>query len=408
MSMPWYGELPERWKAIRIKNLFALIDERNFKPLSDVQLLSLYTAFGVKPNKEIEKTTGNRAVTADNYKIVHVDDIIVNIILCWQGAIGVSKYDGVTSPAYDVYRAKSEAVNVDYFNYLYRLPLFSGECYKAGRGIMAMRWRTYSDHFTAITVPMPPRNEQDQIVRYLNWKVSRINKLINAKRRQIELLQEQKHITIKNTVRYTDGCKKCKLKNLAFFKSGTNLTALQIEPVGDYPVYGGNGIRGYYPEFSHFGEYLLIGRQGALCGNVHYINEHFWATEHAITVKPNDIIHIKWLYYLLIDMNLNQYSIAAAQPGLSVEYIVNLSTYFPTLEKQKTIAIYLDEQCGRIDKIVRKLNNEIALFTEYRTRLISDVVTGKLDVRGVVVPEYEAEDESIVNNDDMDEYNDDI
>jgi len=94
--------------------------------------------------------------------------------------------------------------------------------------------------------------------------------------------------------------------------------------------------------------------------------------------------------------------------SLGQTLLKNLPVLLPDLETQQTIATHLDKQCGCIDKIVRKLNDEIALFIEYRTRLISDVVTGKLDVRGVVVPEYEAEDESIVNNDDMDEYNDDI
>jgi type I restriction enzyme S subunit len=119
--MSWFGTLPGRWTTRRIKNLFTLRDERNFEPLSDVCLLSLYTAIGVKPHDEIERVAGNVAVTADNYKKVYKDDIVVNIILCWQGAIGLSKWDGVTSPAYDVYRAKSDAVNVDYFNYLSRL-----------------------------------------------------------------------------------------------------------------------------------------------------------------------------------------------------------------------------------------------------------------------------------------------
>jgi type I restriction enzyme S subunit len=67
MSMPWYGEMPEQWEAHRIKNLFALRDERNFKPLSEVRLISLYTAIGVKPHDEIERIAGNVAVTADNY-----------------------------------------------------------------------------------------------------------------------------------------------------------------------------------------------------------------------------------------------------------------------------------------------------------------------------------------------------
>jgi type I restriction enzyme S subunit len=101
-------------------------------------------------------------------------------------------------------------------------------------------------------------------------------------------------------------------------------------------------LRGYYPEYSHSGEYLLVGRQGALCGNVHYVNEKFWATEHAVTVKPREGINAKWLFYFLKEMNLNQYSMAAAQPGLSVEYIINLPAYYPPLTDQLAVAYNLD------------------------------------------------------------------
>jgi type I restriction enzyme S subunit len=328
-------------------------------------------------------------------KICQPDDIVVNTMWAWMAALGVSAYDGIVSPSYGVYRPLKNVYNPKYLNLLLRTEKYRTEYIRRSTGIHSSRLRLYPDQFLDIYFILPPRDEQDQIVRYLDWKVSQINKLVNAKRRQVGLLQEQKYITIKTAVRYADGCKKCKLKNLAFFKSGTNLTALQIKPVGDYPVYGGNGLRGYYSEFSHSGKYLLVGRQGALCGNVHYVNENFWATEHAVTVKPNSVAHIKWLYYLLIDMNLNQYSMAAAQPGLSVEYVVNLPAHFPTFEEQKAIAAYLDKQCECIDKLISKLNDEIALFAEYRTRLISDVVTGKLDVRSVTVPEYEIVEEAL-------------
>jgi type I restriction enzyme S subunit len=174
---------------------------------------------------------GNVAVTADNYKKVYKNDIVVNIILCWQGAIGLSKHDGVTSPAYDVYKAKSNDVNVGYFNYLFRTPLFSGECYKAGRGIMVMRWRTYSDQFTAISAPLPPRDEQDQIVRYLDWKVSQINKLINAKRRQIALLGEKRRKAIDEAIGNAIG-NKYRYRHLFSLCKGLGITKADLRDNG--------------------------------------------------------------------------------------------------------------------------------------------------------------------------------
>lgn len=95
--------IPEQWKTKKIRYLFQLRDERNYRPLEEVNLISLYTDLGVVQHSDLETTTGNKAYTADGYKKVYKDDIVVNIILCWMGAIGISDYEGVTSPAYDVY-----------------------------------------------------------------------------------------------------------------------------------------------------------------------------------------------------------------------------------------------------------------------------------------------------------------
>ena len=95
--------VPVNWDVYRVKNLFKLREEKNYAPLSEINLISVYTALGVIQHDEIENTTGNKAVNADGYKIVYPNDIVVNIILCWMGAIGYSQFQGVTSPAYDVY-----------------------------------------------------------------------------------------------------------------------------------------------------------------------------------------------------------------------------------------------------------------------------------------------------------------
>lgn len=100
----WIGEIPAHWGVTRIKNMFELWNERNDEAdLTKVNLISLYTDLGVVQHSDLTATTGNRAVTAEGYKIVRKHDIVVNIILCWMGAVGMSQYDGVTSPAYDIY-----------------------------------------------------------------------------------------------------------------------------------------------------------------------------------------------------------------------------------------------------------------------------------------------------------------
>ena len=190
-GVEWIGEIPNHWSITRIKNLFELRNERNFKPLEEVNLISLYTEQGVIQHSDITETAGNKAVNADGYKLVYEDDIVVNIILCWMGAVGRSAYNGVTSPAYDVYKPLKDTYS-RYFHYLFRTLRFNGECYRYGRGIMMMRWRTYSSEFRAINVPFPTIEEQKEIVAYLDEQCAKIDKLIEIKRSKIAKLNEYK------------------------------------------------------------------------------------------------------------------------------------------------------------------------------------------------------------------------
>lgn len=190
-GIEWVGEIPNHWNTRRIKTLFSLRDERNSLPLSEVNLISLYTDKGVVQHADLEKTTGNKASTADGYKKVYENDIIVNIILCWMGAIGRSAYEGVTSPAYDIYVPSSE-VECRFYHYYFRTVGFNGDCYKRGKGIMAMRWRTYSDQFRDIPVVLPPLEEQQTIVRYLDEICSQMDILIAKKESVVSELEGYK------------------------------------------------------------------------------------------------------------------------------------------------------------------------------------------------------------------------
>ncbi len=191
-------QIPVHWGISQNRYLFSLRDEKNYKPLEEVRLLSLYTDLGVFPHGEQEER-GNKAVKAEGYKVVYENDIVVNIILAWMGAIGRSAYDGVTSPAYDIYKP-NENVCSRYYHYLYRTKPFSAECYKYGRGIMAMRWRTYSSEFKSIKVPVPPYIEQCQIADYLDSKCEMLDKTIADRNKAIDILQEYKKSLIYEVV----------------------------------------------------------------------------------------------------------------------------------------------------------------------------------------------------------------
>ena len=172
-----------------------------------------------------------------------------------------------------------------------------------------------------------------------------------------------------------------KLKHIVEMKSGNFISAEMIEDEGLYPVYGGNGIRGYHSEYTHEGFFPLIGRQGALCGNINYANGKFWPTEHAVVVSPKKQVDIYWIGELLRMMNLNQYSQASAQPGLSVEKIINLIVPFPTFEEQNAIAEKLKTLNQKFESADYELRESISKFKEYRQSIISEAVTGKIDVR---------------------------
>jgi type I restriction enzyme S subunit len=134
-------------------------------------------------------------------------------------------------------------------------------------------------------------------------------------------------------------------------KSGEAIQPENILESGKYPVYGGNGLRGYTSEYTHDGIFPLVGRQGALCGNVNYGDGKFWASEHAIVVSPARAVNPRWLGEALRAMNLNQYSVSAAQPGLAVEAIEELEIPVPAPEEQVKIARFLNLEGARIDAL---------------------------------------------------------
>jgi len=171
------------------------------------------------------------------------------------------------------------------------------------------------------------------------------------------------------------------LKRICEMKSGNNLTSLDILDKGEFPVYGANGFRGYYNQYNKEGKYILIGRQGALAGNVHLVDGKFWATDHAVVTNiTSDKVFVDYISLALISMNLNQYAFdTAAQPGLAVSKIISFSTPLPPLSEQHSIVSYLDDKCGKIDKMLEGKQKQIELLAEMKQRIIADAVTRGLN-----------------------------
>jgi type I restriction enzyme S subunit len=158
------------------------------------------------------------------------------------------------------------------------------------------------------------------------------------------------------------------------FKSGIGITAKDIYPIGKYPVFGGNGLRGYTDTFTHDGFYVLIGRQGALCGNITRSYGKAYITEHAIAVDGNDATDNEWLAQILDLLNLNRLSESSAQPGLSVNKIVKLKLNVPILSEQKKIASFL----AAVDKKVQQLKRKKELLEQYKKGVMQQLFSQQL------------------------------
>ena len=323
-------------------------------------------------------------------------------MLAWNGSLGVSPFRGIASPAYCVYQFCGH-VQPWFFHYLLRSKLFKAYIKTESTGVVYSRLRLYTDDLFRLRAVVPPLSEQSAIIRFLDHVDELIRRYVNVKERLVGLLEEEKRTVMHRVV--TRGLDPYaplnssgvqghgeipahwevrRLKTLCSMQSGVGITAASIESEGKFPVYGGNVLRGFASSYTHEGDFALIGRQGALCGNIHVARGRFWASEHAVVATLHPGYLLEWFGAILDAMNLNQYSIAAAQPGLAGERLLNLWLPVPPAREQRVIATYIRKQTADIATAINRARRQIELLQEYRTRLISDLVTGKLDVRDAV------------------------
>lgn len=231
-------------------------------------------------------------------------------------------------------------------------------------------------------IPIPSLAEQERIVEILDREFERIDALKANAEKSLQHAKELFQSALKQELQPKEGWITMKLGAFAHMKAGDFIKASDIKDEyfeGAYPCYGGNGLRGYVKEPNRNGEYCLIGRQGALCGNIHIANGVFRATEHAVVVSPYQKMPIKLIYYLLVSLNLNQYSTGAAQPGLSVKNIAdNVSISVPPKDIWNSIALRLEvieSNCKALEENYRKT---IALCDDMKQALLRKAFNGEL------------------------------
>lgn len=246
----------------------------------------------------------------------------------------------------------------------------------------------------------PPLIEQHSIIRFLDYKTDQIDRFIANRQKQIELLKEQKAAIINKAVtkgidpdakmkpsgiewigEIPEHWRTMKLKFVLKIFNGEGLLSELIKDEGEYEVIGGNGVLGYTNRFNVSRVTIVIGRVGAKCGNVHFFNRKVYVNDNAMIVKPFKNILPEYLNLVLETMNLNNLSTATAQPLLTSTAIKNKYIAIGNNEEQMQILSFIRTEAFAIDSLTSKYQKQIDLMQEYRTSLISQAVTGKIDVR---------------------------
>ena len=222
-------------------------------------------------------------------------------------------------------------------------------------------------------IPLPPLPIQQEIIRILDTFTNLTAELtaeLTARRKQYEYYRDEL-LTFGEDVEYK------KLGEVVSMKAGKAIKAQDIGEKNELfsiPCYGGNGLRGYVKDANCSGDKVLIGRQGALCGNVCFVSGEFYATEHAVVVSSDNNVDMRFLFHLLLKLNLNQYKTAGAQPGLSVSKLETVKVQIPSIEYQRRVSKVLDLFSRYIDNLEDGLPAEISArqkqYEYYRDKLL--------------------------------------
>lgn len=422
-GLPWLRQVPAHWSVVRNGSLFGQRSQTGYAELPILEV-SLKTgvqvrSFGTAKRKQVMSDLSK-------YKRAVKGDLAYNTMRMWQGALGVCPADGLVSPAYVVARPYS-GVETRYFAALFRTGDYMAQIDAASRGIVKDRNRLYWDQFKQMQSLCPPPNEQVTIVRVLDWANGRLERAIRAKRTVIALLMEQRRVIIQRAAtRGIDSSVEMKssgerflgdvpqhwsvvrLKSLAM-KFGSGVT-----PRGGAAVYQDSGVPLLRSQNVHFGELrldnvarispavheamsgthvkpgdVLLNITGASIGRACAVPPEVQAAnvnQHVCIVRPMPMRCDSDYLAMFLETPAAQNAIYVAQngssrEGLPVSEVKALPIALPPLSEQRTIWQSVQRETLSLRTAVDRLEREIELLHEYRTRLIADVVTGRLDVR---------------------------
>lgn len=406
-GVQWLGEIPSHWEIIKSKYLW--MESFSTSMAGNEDLLSVSQYDGITPAK-----SDSRSESLKGYKIVAENDLVVNIMLAWMGGLGVSKYKGIVSPAYCIYKLKRQA-NPIFLHYLYKTPLYLAEFARRSSGVIPSRWRMYTDDFGQVLSLLPPLHEQDFIVGYLDKVTSKIDMAIAQQQKMIDLLNERKQIIINNAV--TKGLNpNVKMKDSGVewigeipehweVKKGKYLFRIvnELSTTGNEELLSVSDKTGVTPRsvknITMFMAESLIGYKkcqiGDICSNIMWM----WHAAVGVTKYEGVISPSYGVYRQYEKMFENEYlDLLLRLPRLVKLYSVLstgltesrlrlypsefLSIYFfiPPMSEQLEILDFIKLKCNPLEKEIVRLNKQISLLQERKQIIINDVVTGKVKV----------------------------
>ena len=413
----WIGVMPAHWDVKKIGSLFTerktKVSDKDFAPLSVAKI-------GVVPQLE----TAVKTDAGDNRKLVRAGDFVINSRSDRKGSCGVSPLEGSVS-LINIVLTPRDAWNNRYVHYLMRCHVFSEEYYRYGRGIVADLWTTRFSEMKNILLPIPPRAEQDQIVWFLDWKVSEINRLIASKRKQISMIQEYRTTMINNAV--TQGVRISRLKPSgmnwlpqipanwetipakALFDHVVELRHEQDEMLAATQKYGMIAQKEYMAlegrrivlandnldKWLHVEPDDFIISLRSFQGGLEVCTMPGCVTWHYVVLRPKENVYVpyfKWLFKSASYIGALQRTSDFIRDGQDLRFsnFIKVRLLLVPFDEQREIAEYLEKKIPLFDVAEKKISDEIVALQELKARLISDVVTGKIDVRNIAIPEYEA------------------
>lgn len=443
----WINKIPNGWKLLPLQSQLKERKEKNSNKQTNF-ILSLTAERGVIPYAE-KKTGGNKAKEdISQYNIAREDDLIVNCMNVVAGSSGMSKYYGAISPVYYAFYTRGNSSNIKYWEYIFRNKSFYSSLVGLGNGILmkqsssgklnTVRKRIPISKMNRILLPVPPRPEQDKIVQYLDWKTSEMNRFIHQKKKQIKLLEELKRyyvdFFITNGIKTTRKTfiskaswmgyvpiewKEYRLKNIV--TEVNNRSELGLEPHLSMSqkkglVTNDEEIDRRLLSESYAGAKICEKDELVLNRLKAHLGVFALAPIKGVVSPDYTVLHIdknkvlpKYLEYLL-KSNACRRELVVRVRGivegfwrLYTEDLEAIPVCIPCLEEQREILSEIEQKDREIDEMISSIQKEISLVEELKVKLISDVVTGQVDVRDVKIPTYETEMDIIEAEDDLDE-----